>query len=48
MLINGRFDVDAEIAAARARVERAIARVIHREARSLGQRKRRARERASK
>jgi len=44
LIINDRFDVDAEIAQARERVYKVIERVIHFPARSSGQKRRRERE----
>jgi len=44
MILNNHFDVDAEIAAARERIAKAIARVVHFQARSAGQQARRQRE----
>lgn len=44
MILNDRFDVDAEIAAARVRVAKAINRALHFAARSAGQKRRRAKE----
>jgi len=47
MILNNRFDVDAEIAAARERIAKTISRVVHFPARSQGQQARRKRERGT-
>ncbi len=48
MLINDRFDLTAELAAARVRVLRVIDRTIHFASRSAGQRRRQLRARLAK